>query len=107
MRKKKIMIVFIVTSLLLYVLPPYLAPMVFKNTSPKSAIRNYLQQEGHPYRSFLSIIIDQGTQEPENVGTYNVLWFDWDSEGGKAGQFCFTEERGTAEYTAVCVNKPS
>ncbi|WP_245827570.1 hypothetical protein [Paenisporosarcina indica] len=56
--------------------PPILAPILHNDDSPRSAIRNYIQNAGHPYQSFFAVIEINGASNKKDE--YYVLWNDWD-----------------------------
>lgn len=65
MRKRTSMFIVCMLLLIFIITAPLLAPIVHDDHSPKSAVRNYIQQDGHPYQNFFAIIRNTNTIDPQ------------------------------------------
>ncbi|KZZ83951.1 hypothetical protein AS29_014120 [Bacillus sp. SJS] len=92
MRKRKVTIIICIVLFVLMIAPPILAPITHNDHSPRSAIRNYLQSNGHPYQSFLAVITNKNIKDTQYGALYSVLWKDWDSETGDTGTLCYAKK---------------
>jgi hypothetical protein len=50
--KKRLLMVGFLALIVIIIFPPILAPMVHENDSPRSALREAIFKDGHPYQSF-------------------------------------------------------
>lgn len=106
MRKRTSMFIVCMLLFIFIISAPLLAPIVHDDHSPKSAVRNYIQQAGHPYQSFFAVIRNTNTIDPQHGNLYDVLWNDWDNETGSTGQLCYAKESGKDIYTISCGTGP-
>lgn len=103
---KNIIITSVITTIILIILLPLLAPFIHNNNSPRSAIRNYIQNSGHPYQSFFAVIKDKNFKDPQYGELYDVLWVDWDSETGQTGNICYAKKTASNAYKVSCGTGP-
>jgi hypothetical protein len=106
MRKRNI--IFIVCILLLFFIIslPILAPILHNDNSPRSAIRNYIQNAGHPYQSFFAVIQDKNIKDKQYGTLYDVLWNDWDNVTGSTGHLCYAKKIEEGSYKISCGTGP-
>jgi hypothetical protein len=90
--KKRSYIFLIVILLTILIAPPIFAPIIHDNDNPKSAIRNLIYKDGHPYQSFFAMIKDKQINDPEYGHMYDVFWNDWNSETGQTGNICYAKK---------------
>ncbi|MCQ6264605.1 hypothetical protein M1K46_02845 [Fictibacillus sp. WQ 8-8] len=84
-------------AVLLFVLPPILAPSIHDGSSQKSAIREYLVNEGYPYQSFLARITSNG-QDKKYGERYEVAWNDFNSETGMTPIIFYVKKNDKGYY---------
>ena len=77
--------------------PSILAPILHNDNSPRSAIRNYLQNAGYPYQSFFAII------KEINADSYVVSLNDWDNATDEIGNQCDAKKIDEDTYIISCV----
>lgn len=106
MRKRSIIFIVCVVLLLFIISPPFLAPIIHNDHSPRSAIRNYIQNDGHPYQSFFAVIKSKDIKDPQYGMLYDVLWNNWDSETGETGQICYAKKVDESLYNISCGTGP-
>lgn len=92
--------IFILCIVLLFFIisPPILAPILHNENSPRSAIRNYIQNVGHPYQSFFAVIKDHNIRKDE----YLVAWNDWDNEPVSTSHSCDAKKIDDDTYKISC-----
>ena len=106
MRKRTSIFIIGMLLFIFFITAPLLAPIVHDDHSPKSAVRNYIQQAGHPYQSFFAVIKNTDFKDPEYGVLYDVLWIDWDNETGSTAQLCYAKESGKDLFTISCGTGP-
>ena len=106
MRKRSIIFIVCVVLFFFIISPPILAPMMHNDQSPRSAIRNYIQNAGHPYQSFFVVIKNKHTKDIQYGMLYDVLWNDWDSATGETGQLCYAKKIEDSSYNISCGTGP-
>ncbi|WNB91047.1 hypothetical protein [Bacillus sp. NEB1478] len=104
--KKKVYLILVIAVLILVIAPPLAAPSIHNNHSGKSAIRNFLYKEGHPYQSFLAIITDRKIHDPAYGDMFDVLWKDWGAETGQTAQICYAKKLKINSYKVSCSTGP-
>ncbi len=94
------MLAFIIT------IPPVLAPAVHDNETPRSALRQAIYKDGHPYQSFFALI-KKGDYQDEDYGQrYNVYWYDHNSPTGETASICYTNMLENEKYEVTCGTGP-
>ncbi|KML05199.1 hypothetical protein [Rossellomorea marisflavi] len=104
-KKKKILLLVFLSVAVLIALPPFLAPVVHGQSSPESALRAHIYQEGHPYQSFFAWINENDYVDAELGQLYDVKWFDFNSPTGDTSSVCYAPKQdGT--YMIQCGTGP-
>ncbi|MDY0407482.1 hypothetical protein ACFFIS_10440 [Virgibacillus soli] len=103
--KKRILIIGIILFIAFIILPPILAPIVHDNHSPKSALREAIYKNGHPYQSFFALIF-KGDVDETYGQRYHVFWYDFDSPTGDTATICYTKEFEKGKYDVSCGTGP-
>ena len=103
--KKGVLIIFI-ALLILAISLPLLAPVLHNDDSPRSAIRNYIYNEGYTYQSFFSFITNDDYKDQEYGERYNVVWNAWKSETGMSPSTCYAKKTGENHYEVSCGTGP-
>ena len=110
-KKKRILIavlltLFAIIIIIIIIIPPILAPLVHNNASPKSAIREEMLKDGHPYQSFFALITENDYQDKVYGQLYNVHWYDYDNPTGDTATFCYTTKNENENYEVSCGTGP-
>jgi hypothetical protein len=92
--------------LILVIVPPLTAPFIHNNHTAKSAIRNFIYKEGHPYQSFFAILTNRHIEDQKYGHMYDVLWTDWDNETGQTAQICYAKKITSKSYNVSCGTGP-
>lgn len=104
---KKIFLIFIaILVVLVGVLPPILAPIVHNNDSPRSAFREMIYKDGHPYQSFFALIFKGDYADKEYGQRYDVYWYDYDSLTGDTAPICYAKKLENEKYEVSCGTGP-
>ncbi|MGM0829198.1 MAG: hypothetical protein ACQEU4_13340 [Bacillota bacterium] len=104
--KKKLLMVGFLALIVIIIFPPILAPMVHDSDSPRSALREAIFKDGHPYQSFLALIT-KGDYKDKGYGQrYNVYWFNYDSPTGGTATICYSKEIESEKYEVTCGTGP-
>ncbi|MDN4071865.1 hypothetical protein [Fictibacillus terranigra] len=82
---------------LLFVIPPLLAPAIHNDTHQKSAIRKYLVKEGHPYQSFVARMTSRG-RDQDHGERYEVTWHDFSSDSGMTPAIFYVKKNKKGYY---------
>mgnify|MGYP003498762294 FL=1 len=106
MRKRNIIFSVCIVLLFFIISPPILAPIMHNDNSPISAIRNYIQNAGHPYQSFFAVIKDKNIKDKQYGMLYDVLWNDWDNATGGTGHLCYAKKIEEGTYKISCGTGP-
>ena len=104
--KKRLLIVSLLALLAIIILPPIVAPFIHKDDSPRSAIREEILKDGHPYQSFFAIIISRDTYDEDYGHKYEVIWNDWKNETGMTGTICYAKQNENEKYSVSCGTGP-
>jgi hypothetical protein len=88
-KTKKVLILSLLIVVVLISLPPIVAPLVHDNDSPKSALREAILKDGHPYQSFFAFIQKGDYQDKDYGQRYNVYWYDHNSPAGDTATICY------------------
>ncbi|MGG4170075.1 hypothetical protein ABEW00_21740 [Rossellomorea vietnamensis] len=91
---------------LLAILPPLVAPMVHDQDSPRSALREAIYQDGHPYQSFIAFIKKGEYLDQEYGQQYDVYWYDYNSPTGETATICYAKENVNGKYEVACGTGP-
>ncbi|WP_421385317.1 hypothetical protein ACOJQI_11295 [Bacillus salacetis] len=105
-KKKQLVIVGLVALMVLILFPPWLAPLVHDNDSPRSALREGIYKDGHPYQSFFALILKDHYKDKDYGQRYNVYWYNHDSPTGDTATMCYTKETESGKYVFSCGTGP-
>ncbi len=92
--------------LVILIFPPVFAPLIHDNDSPRSAIREAILKNGHPYQSIFALIIKDTYKDKDYGQRYNVYWFNYDSATGDTATICYTKEEEIEKYEVSCGTGP-
>ena len=104
--KRKLLINGLLALLAIIILPPILGPFIHNDDSPRSAIREEILKDGHPYQSFFAIITKKDFIDPEYGQLYDVYWFDHDSPTGTTPTLCYAPKTTSEKYEVSCGTGP-
>jgi|GEM_PF-5151065 len=104
-KKKKILLLVFFSVAVLIALPPFLAPVVHGQSSPESALRAHIYQDGHPYQSFFARISENDYVDAELGQLYDVTWFKFDSPTGDTSSVCYAPKQDDV-YMIQCGTGP-
>ena len=105
-RIKRPLMADLLAILAIILLPPVLAPLLHDNHSPRSAIREEILKDGHPYQSFVALITKRDYIDKEYGQLYNVEWIDHDSPTGATPTLCYTKKQTSGTYEVSCGTGP-
>ena len=105
-KKKKVLILSLLIVIVFAILPPILAPMVHDQDLPRSALREAIYKDGHPYQSFFAIIKKGEYQDQEYGHQYDVYWHDYNSPTGDTATICYAKENKSNKYEVSCGTGP-
>jgi hypothetical protein len=107
LKKKLIHLKLGLLALLVAILfPPIFAPLIHNNESQRSAIRDAIYKDGHPYQSFFAILIKENYKDEDFGQRYNVYWFNYDSPTGDTATICYSKEIQSGKYEISCGTGP-
>ncbi|MFJ7826629.1 hypothetical protein [Psychrobacillus sp. NPDC096623] len=103
MRKRKIIFIFCIILVLIIISPPILAPILHNDNTPRSAIRNYIQNAGYPYQSFFALV----RAVPNSGNEYSVYFTDAnnpkvDDPDDVISYLCYTEKNNEDTFKVSC-----
>jgi hypothetical protein len=105
-KRNRLLMVGLLVIIVIIIFPPIAAPLVHDNDSPRSALREAIFKDGHPYQSFFALII-KGDYKDKNFGQrYSVYWINYDSPTGDTSTICYTKENESEEYDITCGTGP-
>ncbi|BCB05139.1 hypothetical protein [Bacillus sp. KH172YL63] len=105
-RRKKVLITSLITVAALLVLPPLLAPVIHDHDSPRSALREALYKNGHPYQSFTAFIQKSDYIDETYGQLYNVYWYNFNSPTGDTATLCYANGGDDEGYEVSCGTGP-
>lgn len=105
-KRKKVLIVSLLIVVVVILLPPKLAPLVHNNNSPRSALREAIYKDGHPYQSFFALITKGDYTDKDYGQRYNVYWFDYNSPTGNTATICYSKMIENEKYEIICGTGP-
>lgn len=106
MNRNKLLILGMLLLVLIITLPPLFAPLLHNHDSPRSALREAIYKDGHPYQSFTAFI-KKGDYKDEAYGQlYNVYWYDYNSPTGETATMCYTNKIENDKYVVACGTGP-
>ncbi len=105
-KKKRLLVVGLLVLLVIIIFPPILGQMVHNNDSPKSAIRDEILKDGHPYQSFFALITKNDYKDKVYGQLYNVNWFDYDNPTGHTATLCYSTKIESEKYEVSCGTGP-
>ena len=103
---KRLLIIGLLVLLAITIFPPILAPFIHNDDSPRSAIREKILKDGHPYQSFFAFITKKDFVDPEYGQLYDVYWFDHDSPTGTTPTLCYAPKTTSEKYEVSCGTGP-
>ncbi|TMU85837.1 hypothetical protein FGG79_11600 [Bacillus sp. BHET2] len=105
-KRNKAFILSLLVVVVLVSLPPLLAPLVHDHDSPRSALREAIYKDGHPYQSFIAWI-QKGDYQDQGYGQlYHVYWYDYNSPTGDTATICYTKGVEGEGYEVSCGTGP-
>jgi hypothetical protein len=105
-KKKRLLMIGVMALIVIIIVPPILAPLVHDNDSPRSALRELILKDGHPYQSFFALITKGDYKDTDYGQRYNVNWFNYDSLTGETATLCYTKEVESEKYEVSCGTGP-
>ena len=105
-KRRKVLTISLLIVIVLAILPPILAPMVHDQDSPRSALREAIYKDGHPYQSFFAFIKKGEYQDQEYGQRYDVYWYDYNSPTGDTATICYAKENENEKYEVACGTGP-
>ncbi|MDX8342193.1 hypothetical protein [Rossellomorea sp. YZS02] len=105
-KRRKILTISLLVVVALLVLPPILAPKVHHADSPRSALREAIYKDGHPYQSFFAFIKKGEYQDQEYGQQYDVYWYDYNSPTGETATICYAKLKESEKYEVACGTGP-
>jgi hypothetical protein len=105
-KRTKLLIVGLLTLVFIITIPPMLAPSVHDNDTPRSALRQAIYKDGHPYQSFFALIKKGDYKDKDYGQRYNVYWYDHNSPTGETATICYTNIMENEKYEVTCGTGP-
>ena len=105
-KRKKVLIISLLIVVVLTTFPPILAPMVHHADSPRSALREAIYKDGHPYQSFFAFIKKGDYKDQEYGQQYDVYWYDYNSPTGETATICYAKGNENEKYEVACGTGP-
>ena len=105
-KRNRVIVVGLLLVAIAIVLPPLLAPLVHNHDSPRSALREAIYEDGHPYQSFIAFIKKGDYQDKEYGQRYDVYWYDYNNPAGDTATICYTKETENETYDVACGTGP-
>jgi hypothetical protein len=105
-KKKRLLMVCLLALMVVIIFPSELADLVHDNDSPRSALREAIFKDGHPYQSFFAFITKGDYKDKVYGERYNVYWYNYDSPTGDTATICYTKEIESEKYEVSCGTGP-
>ncbi|MCA1057694.1 hypothetical protein LCL96_02045 [Rossellomorea aquimaris] len=105
-KRKKVLAFILLIAVVFVALPPLLAPKIHDHDSPRSALREAIYKDGHPYQSFFAFIKKEDYQDQEYGQQYHVYWYDYNSPTGETASICYAKANENEEYEVACGTGP-
>jgi hypothetical protein len=105
-KKRRLLIVGLLALIVMIIFPPFLAPIAHDHHSPRSALREAIFKDGHPYQSFFALILKENYKDKDYGQLYNVYWFNYDSPTGDTAGMCYTKMIESENYEVSCGTGP-
>ena len=102
--KKTFLFVGVIIIVLLLMLP-ILAPYIHTGKTPKSAIRKYIYEQGHPYQSYIAMIKTNG-KDAEHGLRYDVTWVDYNDPTDVTGNIFYVKKNPSGFYVVSSGTAP-
>ncbi len=105
-KKKRVLMLGLLALLVLLIFPPVFAPLAHDNDSPRSALREAILKDGHPYQSFIALITKDAYKDKDYGQRYNVYWYNYDNPTGDTATICYTKKKESGKYEVSCGTGP-